>query len=83
MEFGIQIEPQFGFNFEDVSDIANAALEFGFSTLWFSDHFMLNADATDEVLLDPWLLMTALVRENKIGQQPRKHGNVFLHIFIY
>lgn len=65
MEFGIQIEPQFGFNFDDVLGIANVAVEFGFSTLWFSDHFMLNADATKEVLLDPWLLMTALVRENK------------------
>ena len=65
MEFGVQIEPQFGFELNDVLAISNAALESGFSTLWFSDHFMLNADATSEVLLDPWLLMTALVRENK------------------
>ncbi|MHA1928279.1 MAG: LLM class flavin-dependent oxidoreductase [Candidatus Thorarchaeota archaeon] len=65
MEFGVQIEPQFGFEFDDVLSIANTALENGFSTLWFSDHFMLNADATEEVLLDPWLLMTALVRENE------------------
>lgn len=65
MEFGVQIEPQFGFELNDVLSIANTALENGFSTLWFSDHFMLNADATEEMLLDPWLLMTALVRENK------------------
>ncbi|MHA1136065.1 MAG: LLM class flavin-dependent oxidoreductase [Candidatus Thorarchaeota archaeon] len=63
MEFGIQIEPQFGFEYDDISNIARNGLENGFSTLWFSDHFMLDADSTDRVLLDPWLVMTALVRE--------------------
>ena len=64
MEFGVQIEPQVGFNLESILQIADSALENGFSTLWFSDHFMLDAESTDRVLLDPWLLMTALVREN-------------------
>ncbi|MHA2163878.1 MAG: hypothetical protein ACXABF_15800, partial [Candidatus Thorarchaeota archaeon] len=64
MEFGVQIEPQVGFDLESVLEIAESALENGFSTLWFSDHFMLDAESTDRVLLDPWLLMTALVREN-------------------
>jgi len=63
MEFGIQIEPQFGFEYEQISEIAKAGLENGFGTLWFSDHFMLDADSTDRVLLDPWLIMTTLVRE--------------------
>ncbi len=64
MEFGIQIEPQFGFDYEDISKIAQKGLSNGFSTVWFSDHFMLNENATDKVLLDPWLVMTALVIEN-------------------
>ena len=64
-EFGIQIEPQFGFTLNEVEQIAEAGLASGFSTLWFSDHFMLDADAVDKVLLDPWLLMTALVTVNK------------------
>lgn len=63
MEFGVQIEPQFGFNYEDISKIGRIGLENGFSTLWFSDHFMLDAESTDRVLLDPWLVMTTLVRE--------------------
>lgn len=63
MEFGVQIEPQFGFEYEDISKIGRIGLENGFSTLWFSDHFMLDAESTDRVLLDPWLVMTALVRE--------------------
>ncbi|MHA2140013.1 MAG: LLM class flavin-dependent oxidoreductase [Candidatus Thorarchaeota archaeon] len=65
MRFGVQIEPQFGFNYEDVTEIAEKSLENGFEVVWFSDHFMLNADATDRVLLDPWLLMAALVRDNE------------------
>ncbi len=64
-EFGIQVEPQFGFTLDEVEQIAEVGLANGFSTLWFSDHFMLDADAVDKVLLDPWLLMTALVTANK------------------
>ena len=63
MEFGVQIEPQFGFEYEDISMIGKIGLENGFNTLWFSDHFMLDAESIDRVLLDPWLVMTALVRE--------------------
>ena len=63
MEFGIQIEPQFGFDYGDISKIAQNGLDNGFSTVWFSDHFMLDGNSTDKVLLDPWLVMTALVTE--------------------
>ena len=65
MEFGVQIEPQFGFNYADVTEIAEFALDNGFTGLWFSDHFMLDVDATNRELLDPWLLMAALVRDNE------------------
>ncbi|MHA2135136.1 MAG: LLM class flavin-dependent oxidoreductase [Candidatus Thorarchaeota archaeon] len=64
-DFGIQIEPQFGYDFKEVVEIARIGRGYGFSTLWFSDHFMLDADATNNVLLDPWLLMTALAMEDK------------------
>jgi len=64
MNYGVQIEPQFGYTFEDITQIASTALQNGFSTLWFSDHFMLDKDATDRVLLDPWLLMAALIQQN-------------------
>lgn len=63
MNIGVQIEPQFGFSFDDVKTIALAARDGGFTTLWFSDHFILNETATDKILLDPWLMMSALVRE--------------------
>jgi len=66
VEFGIQIEPQFGFDYEEISKIAQKGLDNGFSTIWFSDHFMLDGKSTDKVLLDPWLVMTALVTENPV-----------------
>jgi alkanesulfonate monooxygenase SsuD/methylene tetrahydromethanopterin reductase-like flavin-dependent oxidoreductase (luciferase family) len=63
--FGIQIEPQFGFEFDRIVKLADVILENGFSTVWFSDHFMLDEDATERILLDPWLVMSALSRLNK------------------
>ncbi|MFW9787927.1 MAG: LLM class flavin-dependent oxidoreductase [Candidatus Thorarchaeota archaeon] len=65
MRFGIQIEPQFGFSYDDVTELSDRALDNGFTGVWFSDHFMLDANAVDKELLDPWLLMAALVRDNK------------------
>jgi alkanesulfonate monooxygenase SsuD/methylene tetrahydromethanopterin reductase-like flavin-dependent oxidoreductase (luciferase family) len=62
VEFGIQVEPQFGYSFADVVGIAKTGLKNNFSVLWFSDHFMLDADAIDKQLLEPWLLMTALTQ---------------------
>jgi alkanesulfonate monooxygenase SsuD/methylene tetrahydromethanopterin reductase-like flavin-dependent oxidoreductase (luciferase family) len=64
MEFGVQIEPQFGYSFADISAIADIALKNGFSTIWFSDHFMLDKDSVDRMLIDPWLLMAALTQQN-------------------
>lgn len=52
-EFGIEVEPQFGFTLDEVERIAEVGFANGFSTIWFSDHFMLDADAVDKVLLDP------------------------------
>ncbi len=65
MKFGIQIEPQFGYSYDDILDISQSATKYGFSTLWFSDHFMLDSDVTNRVLLDPWMVMASLVRDNK------------------
>jgi alkanesulfonate monooxygenase SsuD/methylene tetrahydromethanopterin reductase-like flavin-dependent oxidoreductase (luciferase family) len=63
MEYGVQIEPQFGFDYDTILDIANESLNSGFNSIWFSDHFMLNKDAIDKVLLDPWLIMAALAQD--------------------
>ncbi|MGQ4911304.1 MAG: LLM class flavin-dependent oxidoreductase [Candidatus Thorarchaeota archaeon] len=64
MKLGIQIMPQFGFTMDEILAITETGLRHGFGYVWFSDHFMLDSDSTDRVLLDPWLAMTTLVCRN-------------------
>ncbi|UJG44055.1 MAG: LLM class flavin-dependent oxidoreductase [Candidatus Heimdallarchaeum endolithica] len=45
--YGVQIEPQFGYSFDQIKEIVQNAEKLGFTHAWFSDHFMLNADATN------------------------------------
>ncbi len=45
--YGIQIEPQFGFDFQQIKEIVQSAEQLGFTHAWFSDHFMLSTDAVD------------------------------------
>jgi len=40
--FGIQIEPLFGFSYDDIKRIALEAEGLGFESLWVSDHYFLN-----------------------------------------
>jgi F420-dependent oxidoreductase-like protein len=57
---GVQIEPQFGYTYEEILDTGRACEELGFTTLHISDHFMLNADAVDIPCLECWILLSAL-----------------------
>ena len=41
--FGIQIEPQFGFTYDEVAQIAKEAERLGFYGLWVSDHLFWDA----------------------------------------
>ena len=67
MDLGVQIEPQFGFKFEDVLAITQDAEHGGFSRLWVSDHFFLDANAVNTDCLDAWTLLAALaVRTERI-----------------
>jgi len=42
LDFGIQIESQFGFSYEDIKEIALKAERLGSESLWASGHFFLN-----------------------------------------
>jgi len=57
---GIQIEPAFGFTFEEVVQIARLAEQTGYHALWASDHLCLDAQATHRPCLEAWTLLTAL-----------------------
>lgn len=58
--FGIQIEPQFGFTFADVANVAKEAERLGFTALWASDHLFWDAHSEQRNCLDAWTLITAL-----------------------
>ena len=57
IQFGVQIEPQFGYSPEEVIAIVQSAEKKSFSHAWFSDHFMMTADSTDKVCLDAYAAM--------------------------
>ncbi len=59
--YGLQIEPQFGYDFEQIKEMVQAAEKSGFSHAWFSDHFMLTADSTDVLAYECFTAMMAAV----------------------
>lgn len=62
MEFAVQIEPQFGFTYEEVRDIAHEAESGGFAALWVSDHLFLNDGSAGTNCLEAWTLLAALTQ---------------------
>ena len=63
--FGLQIEPAFGFSYEDVAGIAKSLRPNGFTSMWASDHFMLESGNPDRDCLECWTLLTAIAVEVK------------------
>jgi len=60
MDLGVQIEPQFGFKFEDILAIALDAERVGFTRLWVSDHLFLDEKAPKTDCLEAWTVLAAL-----------------------
>ena len=57
--FGIQIEPQFGFSYNEVADLAKEAERIGFDAMWVSDHLFWDAHSEQRNCMDAWTLLTA------------------------
>jgi len=70
MDLGVQIEPQFGFAFDELVAIANDAERAGFTRYWVSDHFFLDPDSMATSCFEAWTLLAALAvrtRSIRIG----------------
>ena len=65
LDFGLQIEPQFGFSYEGIRLIAVEAERLGFDSLWVSDHFFLSPELVDTSCLECWTTLAALARDTK------------------
>ncbi len=62
-EFGIQIEPQFGFDYSTIRDLALECQTLGFNSMWLSDHLFLDARSQERNCLDCWTTLAALAAE--------------------
>jgi alkanesulfonate monooxygenase SsuD/methylene tetrahydromethanopterin reductase-like flavin-dependent oxidoreductase (luciferase family) len=65
MDLGVQIEPQFGFSYEAIRDVARAAHRAGFTRLWVSDHLLLSKDAVATDCLEAWTVLAGLARDTE------------------
>ncbi|MFW9917088.1 MAG: LLM class F420-dependent oxidoreductase [Candidatus Thorarchaeota archaeon] len=60
IRFGVQIEPQLGFDYETVEKIALNAEKVGYDSIWFSDHFFLDNKSEERNCMEAWTLLAAL-----------------------
>ncbi|MCH8856228.1 MAG: LLM class flavin-dependent oxidoreductase [Proteobacteria bacterium] len=65
-EFGIQIEPQFGFDYSTLRDLALECEILGFNSMWLSDHLFLDARSQERNCLDCWTTLAALAAPAKL-----------------
>lgn len=65
IDFGVQIEPQYGFTYEMIRNITKTAESLGFESLWVSDHFFMTEDSVGTPCLECWTVLTALARDTE------------------
>ncbi len=63
IDFGVQIEPQYGFTYQHIREVALEAERLGFESIWVSDHFFMTDDSLDINCLECWTVLTALARD--------------------
>ena len=65
IDFGVQIEPQYGFTYDMIRDIAGTAESLGFESLWVSDHLFITDDSVGTPCLECWTTLASLARDTE------------------
>lgn len=63
--FGVQIEPQLGFSYDEIKVIAKESERLGYHSLFCSDHFFLNPERPEVDCLECWTTLSALIGETR------------------
>ncbi len=63
--YGIKIEPQFGYSFKDIYDILHSAEKNDFTHAWFSDHFMLDENSEKTFCIECFTAMMATLSKTE------------------
>jgi alkanesulfonate monooxygenase SsuD/methylene tetrahydromethanopterin reductase-like flavin-dependent oxidoreductase (luciferase family) len=65
IDYGVQIEPQFGYTYQEIKEAGLAAEEQGFESLWASDHFLIRPEAQDINCLEVWMVLAAVAQDTQ------------------
>ncbi len=63
LKFGVHIEPQFGYTYEQALAIAREAEKLGYDSFWCSDHIFLDENSAERNCLESWTLLAALAAD--------------------
>lgn len=63
MDLGVQLEPMFGFSYDDMLAVAREAERTGLRAIWLSDHLLLDRQSVDTSCLEAWTVLAALARD--------------------
>ncbi len=65
IKFGVHIEPQVGYTYEQALAIAKEAEKLGYHSFWCSDHIFLDANSAERNCLEAWTLLAALAADTE------------------
>jgi alkanesulfonate monooxygenase SsuD/methylene tetrahydromethanopterin reductase-like flavin-dependent oxidoreductase (luciferase family) len=65
IDYGVQIEPQYGYEYAYLRGVAKRVEAAGLESMWASDHFLISPLAVDVDCLEAWTLLTALAAETE------------------
>ncbi|MFX1416073.1 MAG: LLM class flavin-dependent oxidoreductase, partial [Promethearchaeota archaeon] len=60
VKFGVHIEPQLGYDYENAELIALEAEKLGYDSFWASDHLFWDEQSENRNCMDAWTLLAAL-----------------------